>query len=300
LLSQKRSPSPQYVEELARAQERLRIAGVQSPAVDVKRITDFVTNGSAPTPKDVHSILSLIQRRENREPIERILCQSEFLGLEFELTRGVFKPGFETETTAEYALIYAEELGRPARILDLGTGTGCILIALLNKLPDATGVGVDINPESLHLATRNAQKHNVSDRAEFHFSDWTDGVHETFDIIISNPPRIPEKLIPALVREVAEYDPQEALNGGKDGLLFYRRLASDFRRIAKKDAVCFIQAGEIIVAEAKNIFVKSGFSDVQIMRDYKYSPNCISFRNDEGRLSHRKFPLDKFLNFFER
>jgi release factor glutamine methyltransferase len=300
LLSERTSPVPQNVGELARAQERLRLAGVQSPAVDIKRITDFVTNGAPPSPKDINSILSLIQRRENREPIERILSQAEFFGLEFELTENVFKPGFETETTAEYALICAEELGRPVRILDLGTGTGCILIALLKKLPEATGLGVDINPGSLQLAKRNAQKHNVSDRAEFHFSDWTDDVHETFDIIISNPPRIPEKFIPALVREVAEYDPKEALNGGKDGLLFYRRLAGEFRRIAKKDAVCVIQAGEIIMAQAKNIFVQNGFSDVLIRRDYKYSPNCITFRNSERQPTVTKSALDKFLNFWGR
>ena len=293
--------------ELLRAQERLSRAGVQSPAADIKSIADFVTNGRPLSQEDMGCVLSLVERREKREPIERIFGKSKFFDLEFELTENIFKPCFETECTTEYALIYAENLGRQVKILDLGTGTGCILISLLAKLPEAVGVGVDINPESIELAKRNAQRHGVSDRATFQLSDWTNDIHETFDIIISNPPRIPEKLISALVREVAEYDPKEALNGGDDGLLFYRRLAADFRRIGKRDAFCVIQAGDIIAEQAKNIFVKNGFSDVVIRRDYKYSANCITFRNiEKNQSSFVKGPpsikamLDKFLNFWWR
>lgn len=285
------------MDELAEAERRLASAGVQTPSKDIKEITRFISKASSLTREELDSVLDLAKRREKREPIERILGQAKFFDLEFELTENVFKPSFETETTAEYALIHAESLGGQVKILDLGTGTGCILISLLAKLPKATGVGVDINTESIELAKRNAQRHGVSDRATFQLSDWTNDIHEIFDIVISNPPRIPERLIPALVREVAEYDPKEALNGGKDGLLFYSRLAENFRRIAKRDAFCVIQAGDIIIEQAKKIFVKNGFSDVFIRRDYKYSSNCISFRNNEKiQLSFIEYMLKKFLS----
>ena len=271
--------------------ERLLRAGVQNPDQDIERITEFVTNGGPVTLENEERILNLLKRRENREPIERIIGYSKFLDHAFELADGVFKPNFETETTTEHALILAEKFDRPVRILDLGTGTGCILISLLKNLPAATGVGVDLNQAALDLAQRNAEKHQVADRCEFYLSDWTEGIDGTFDIIVSNPPRIPQKLIPSLVTEVAKYDPREAIDGGKNGLLFYERLAKSFHKIAHKDTVCIIQAGEIIIEKAASIFAKNSFSDIQIWRDYKYAPNCISFKMGKAQ----NIPRDSFL-----
>lgn len=266
---------------LNETKERMRRAGVQNPDKDIDALTYFVTGGAPVDADNIGTILSLAERRVRREPIERIIREAEFFNFQFGLIDGVFKPGFETETTVEYGLILAEEFRRPIRILDLGTGTGCILLSLLKMLPHSTGVGVDINSKCLNLAKQNALKFGLQDRADFKYSDWMTNIQDKFDVVISNPPRIPKRLISRLVREVAEYDPADALDGGDDGLEFYHRTALDFRKIATADAVCILQVGELLAEQAMNIFKKHQYADVTLRRDYKLSLNSITFRNCE-------------------
>lgn len=261
--------------------KELTQAGVQDPRKDIETIKAYLreTHGDTDDAKWEAAFHALLQRRLQREPCERITGRAHFFEDEFRLTPHVFKPGFETETTVEYAMLAAEAMNRPVHILDLGTGTGCMLITMLKQLPHATGVGVDITDEALSLATENAARHGVADRAQFIKSDWTAGLDDTFDIVISNPPRIPGALIPELVKEVSAYDPWAALDGGPDGLEFYERLAQDFRRIGKPDAQAFIQVGQIIAPQAAHVFVRYGYGGVALKTDYKYAPNCVTFHN---------------------
>ncbi len=271
--------NPDFI--LADIKREMSAAGVHDPAGDIEVLYSYMQKTSGPPDGAAwqERFHDLLKRRIAREPLERIIGYADFLEAAYSLTPSVYRPAAETETTVEHALIAAEAMNRKLRILDLGTGTGCMLIALLRKLPDATGVGVDITADSLSLAQQNAERHDVADRAAFLHSDWTDGVEGLFDIIISNPPRIPSAMISALVKEVSAHDPLVALDGGADGLLFYERLARDFRRIAVPDAQAFIQVGNITAPQVAGLFARHGYGGVRIKTDYKYAPNCVAFTN---------------------
>lgn len=275
--------------------KEMSAAGVHDPAGDIDALYSYMQETSGPPdgPAWQERFQDLLKRRIAREPLERIIGRACFGEAAYSLTPLVYRPVTETETTVEHAWIAAEAMNRPLRILDLGTGTGCMLIALLRKLPDATGLGVDITAEALSLAQQNAERHNVADRADFLHSDWTESVEGRFDIIISNPPRIPRAMIPALVQEVSAYDPWTALDGGADGLLFYERLARDFRRIAEPDAQAFLQVGNITAPQAAGLFTSHGYGNVCIKTDYKYAPNCVAFTNKPQK---RKGPIGRFLS----
>jgi release factor glutamine methyltransferase len=254
--------------------KKLSSVGIERPEKELEKMLAYSGD-------NVLLFESVLERRLKREPLERIFGSVDFFDLTFKIHEAVFKPGFETETTMEYGLLFLEKKDGPLRILDLGTGNGCILLSLLHRLPNATGVGVDCNPHALEVAEENAIAHNLSDRAIFHSSNWMEGITEgPFDLIISNPPRIPTKAIPHLVREVSEYDPPSALDGTADGLEFYRRTAAGFRDLATPDAQCVIQVGAIIANQALLLFQRAGYTSATIKRDYKSAPNCIMFEKD--------------------
>lgn len=263
--------SPQLLKVSA---QKLLSVGVERPEKELEKMLAHANDDTA-------LFETMLERRLKREPLERILGTVEFFDLNFKVRDNVFKPGFETETTMEYGLIFLEKKEGPIRILDLGTGNGCILISLLYRLPNASGVGVDCNMEALELAEENAVTHGVSDRVVFRPSNWMEDIDDgPFDLIISNPPRIPTKVIPHLVREVSAYDPKESLDGTGDGLEFYRRTAAGFRELARTDAQCIIQVGAIVANKALQIFQRAGFTSATIKKDYKMSPNCVVFGND--------------------
>lgn len=264
--------------DLKSLSQQLTSAGVDHPEREIAQIRQR-------SGEDQSRFDAMVSRRLKREPLERIFGEAEFCGLTFKMDQSVFKPGFETETTMEYGLLFLQQKTGPVHILDLGTGTGCILLSLLHHLPNATGLGVDCNDRALELARKNAAAHNLSGRAEFQKTDWMDGIDGQFDLIISNPPRIPTQAIPHLVREVSEYDPKEALDGGSHGLEFYARTAQSFRRLAKPDGLGVLQVGSIVAAQALETFRRHGYTSATIKRDYKTSPNSIVFENDPEQLS---------------
>jgi release factor glutamine methyltransferase len=218
--------------------------------------------------KQIDSILS---RRFNGEPLTRILGVREFWGLEFEVTPDVLDPRPDTETLVEQALKFAKSVivrreatkqssddgsGLPRslqslamtegefRILDLGTGTGCIPIALLSELPHAKAVAVDKSPKALDVARRNAEKHEMSNRIEFVQSDWFEGIKDQeFDLILSNPPYIAESVIENLEDEVKNHDPILALSGGESGLDCYKKIISGLKSKLSERNRAFLEIG---------------------------------------------------------
>jgi release factor glutamine methyltransferase len=174
------------------------------------------------------------QRRANREPLSRIVSRREFYGREFQITPDTLDPRPETETLVEAVIALLDRGPTPInnpRILDLGTGSGCLLITLLAELAHASGIGVDLLPGALEVAMSNAMRLGVSDRARFICGDWCEALSGTFDIVVSNPPYIGRYAIGDLDPEVSRFDPHAALDGGVDGLDFYRRLGSDSGRL---------------------------------------------------------------------
>lgn len=166
----------------------------------------------------------LAARRLAREPVARILGRREFWGLSFALGPETLVPRPDTETVVELALTLVADRSRPWRLLDLGTGSGCLLVALLHELPNATGLGVDRSPGALRIARANAVRNGVGSRAHFAASDWGAAARGRFDLVVSNPPYIASGIVETLAPEVSRHDPRPALDGGPDGLAAYRAI----------------------------------------------------------------------------
>jgi len=168
---------------------------------------------------------TVLARRLAREPLTRIAGHREFYGRDFLLSPATLDPRPDTETLVEAVLQIVDDEGwrqRSLRLLDLGTGTGCLLITLLAELPLATGIGIDIAAEAVATAEKNSERLGAGRRAAFHVGDGPAGVEGSFDLVISNPPYIRTAEIDRLEPEVREFDPRAALDGGADGLIFYR------------------------------------------------------------------------------
>ena len=184
-----------------------------------------LAHGSETLPADIaRRADAMVERRRAREPAAHILGRREFWGLEFEVTAAVLDPRPDSETLIEAALAQIADRAAPLRIVDLGTGTGCLLLALLSALANARGLGVDVSPQAVELARRNAARLGLSGRASFSISDWGAGVEPGAEIVLANPPYIRTGEIEGLQPEVALWEPRLALDGGSDGLGSYRRL----------------------------------------------------------------------------
>lgn len=225
-------------------------AGVETPALDARILmrqggdfsdADLISSAQSPlSPQVIEKLEEFLRRRLEGEPVSRILGEREFWGLSFKVAPATLDPRADTETLVSAALKWARDRGSattmPLRILDLGTGTGCILISVLSELRDAVGVGIDLNPDALGVARENAGRHGVQNRVEFLNGSWFEPLNEgdQFDLILSNPPYIPESDRESLARDVRDYDPDMALFGGNDGLDAYKTILKDM----KKHLVC--------------------------------------------------------------
>lgn len=186
---------------------------------------------------------ALIARRAAREPLSHLTGRREFWSLEFEVTAETLDPRPDSETLVEAALAALPDRNAELSVLDFGTGTGCLLLALLSELPNARGLGIDISEATLAVARRNAQRLGLADRASFALGDWGAALTGPFDLIVSNPPYIPSDDIAGLQAEVARFEPRRALDGGGDGLAAYRRLAVDFARLLAPKGVAAVEFG---------------------------------------------------------
>ncbi len=197
----------------------------------------------------------LVRRREAREPLAYILGQREFWGLTFEVSPATLIPRPDSETLVEAALGL-----NPKRILDLGTGTGCLLLAVLSEFPQAYGVGVDISPAAAALAAKNAAALGMAGRTAFFTGDWAEAVAGKFDLVLSNPPYIPGPEIAELMPEVAGYEPRTALEGGTDGLEAYRRIIAALPRILTENGTAVLELGAGQATSVKDIAREAGFT----------------------------------------
>lgn len=227
------TPEPLSLNALLRAgTARLREAGSDTAVLDARLLlchvaglshAALVARGDEPASQDTQLAFNeLIARRERGEPVARILGEREFWGLSFMLGPDTLVPRPDSECIVEAALAPVTDRSASLRILDLGTGTGCLLLSLLSELPNAHGLGVDIADGAVDVALENARALGLERRAQFVRGNWGEGVKGPFDIVISNPPYIPAAEIKTLMRDVREHDPMRALDGGADGLECYR------------------------------------------------------------------------------
>jgi release factor glutamine methyltransferase len=229
---------------VGRAARILASAGVDTPRVDARRLAmaatgltaaELIARGREAIGSAASSRFdALVQRRCTREPVSRILGEREFYGRAFSLSPATLDPRPDSETLIDAALKIADESGgraRPWRILDIGTGTGCLLVTLLAEMQAATGIGSDTSVEALAVAAANAHRHGVGARAGFLCCDALDGVEGRFDLVVCNPPYIPTGEIAALAPEVRNFDPRGALDGGGDGLHIFRKIIPALERV---------------------------------------------------------------------
>ncbi|MDR6873699.1 release factor glutamine methyltransferase [Bosea sp. BE125] len=264
---------------------RLRAAGVETAALDARILVEAAMGENADLdplePLDgamLGRLDGFATRRLAGEPVWRILGEREFWSLPFRLSPATLEPRPDSETIVEAALgVLAERRDQAISILDLGTGTGCLLVALLSECKAARGVGVDLSQEACDTAAGNAERNGVGARAHFRQGDWMAGLSERFDLIVSNPPYIPAGDIAGLDAAVRDYDPLRALDGGADGLVAYRALAAGLpSRIAPGGAVVLeIGAGQ--EADVVAIMTAVGLIHRGSRRDLGGHPRALIF-----------------------
>lgn len=213
--------------------------------------------------REVTVISALATRRLRHEPVSRIVGQREFWSLPISVTPDVLVPRPETETVVEAALDFVMRSGlrlEKLRVLDIGTGSGVLLLALLNELKNAIGTGTDVSSAALDVASANAARCRLDSRCNFVVCDIATGVEGPFDLIVSNPPYIAHDKIKTLAPEVRDYDPQVALDGGQDGLDAYRSIAGDAKRILAPGGRLFVELGAGQNEQVRALFTKAGLS----------------------------------------
>ena len=216
-----------------------------------------------------------LDRMAEHEPLSRIVGRREFWGLEFTLCGDTLDPRPETETVVEAVLRRVLDRDAPLRFLDLGTGTGCILLALLTEFPAATGFGVDLALGAAMTARRNAAALGLGERAHFLVGDWGTAMSGKFDVIASNPPYIASAALADLPPEVALYDPCLALDGGADGLGAYRALVVDLARLLQPGAVLVIEVGFSQAPAVAAMLRASGMAIEGCERDLAGIARCV-------------------------
>lgn len=253
--------------------QTFRLAGIDSPEVDARALVGqalrleraqlLSQSDRVLETREIAALSALAARRLKREPVSRIRGRKEFWTLSLQVSPDVLDPRPETETIVEDALDFVARAGRrmeKLRILDIGTGSGALLLALLSELPNATGIGTDISPAALEVARANAQGNRIAARCGFVACHIADGVQGPFDLVVSNPPYIAHDAIAALDPEVRDYDPLIALDGGADGLDAYRAIAGAARRLLAPGGHLFVELGAGQGPDVGALFTKVGLS----------------------------------------
>ena len=266
-------------------QELFREVGIETPELDARLLVqgilgikheDIILNNSELiTFSEGNRLTDAARRRALREPVSRILGERPFWKFNFKISKETLDPRADSETVIESVLKNCDQKAY-LTFLDLGTGTGCLLLSLLQEFPQATGVGVDISVGAVETARQNAEALGLSNRASFVVSDWADmALGKAFDVVISNPPYIPNEDIEALAPEVKQYDPRRALAGGRDGLDCYRSITKLLPQLLTKQGKVFFEIGYDQALSVKGILADAGFVVLQTVPDLAGHDRCV-------------------------
>jgi release factor glutamine methyltransferase len=261
---------------------RLQTELLLAHLLKMPRMKLYLNFDRALTAAETDALRELVKRRGLREPLQHIIGSTSFCGLEIAVNRHALVPRPETELLAECGWTFLAACNRqPATVLDFGTGTGCIAIALAVKCPSAKITALDVSAGALALAKENAAKHNVAARIEFLAGDGFAALPEKwqFDLLVSNPPYIPSAEIATLEPEVREFDPRAALDGGADGLDFYRLLAAQAKSFLKPDGKIMLEFGDGQADAIKIIFESEKWIVEAVREDYSQRARIIIARN---------------------
>lgn len=274
---------------LQAAQGRLAEVGVATPRRDARLLlavamgideTALLTDPDlAVSAEAAARFQGFVDRRQARMPVSRILGEREFWSLAFRIGPGVLDPRPDSETLVEAALAHVDAApagrGGAWQVLDLGTGSGCLLLALLWELPNATGLGLERDPDAAALARANAARQGLQDRAEVRAADWDTLEGERFDLILANPPYVPTAEIAGLDPEVAQHDPMGALDGGPDGLDAYRALVPKLAGWLAPGGHAFLEAGRGHAADVQALLRAAGLRTPAGVCDLAGTLRCV-------------------------
>ena len=256
--------------------DQLRRAGLDSPDLDARLLvmaatgfshTDIIVRGTdLPSAKALELMSDFTERRLAGEPVDHILGFREFYGRDFKVNKDVLSPRPETEMLVDAALEILKDKPK-ARILDLGTGSGAIIISCLSEAPHSEGVAVDASQVALSVAEQNAKKHGVTNRLTILHGSWFEAVSGQFDIILSNPPYITDAAMQTLGVEVAQFDPDLALRGGTDGMTAYRAIIAETKTYLNSGGALLLEIGYDQGESVSNMLRALSYQDVSIHRD---------------------------------
>jgi release factor glutamine methyltransferase len=252
---------------LIRGAATLREAGIERPQLEARLLlahasvveTDRLL-ATLDEPADFSLYEAMLRRRAGREPVALIVGAREFWSLRFEVSADTLIPRPDSEAVVEAAL-EATDRDAAVAVLDLGTGTGCLLLAVLSERPDAWGVGIDLAPGAATLAARNARALRLGSRASFVCADWAAPVSGAFDLVLCNPPYVESAEVAALMPDVASFEPRLALDGGADGLDAYRLLVPQLERLLAPGGTAVLEVGAGQAEAVARLARRAGFSE---------------------------------------
>lgn len=263
----------------------LQRAHIETASLDARLLLQHVLNVSREqllvsdrlglSPMQEAHFRDLIDKRAHRQPVAQLLGKREFYGRDFKVTKATLDPRPDSETLIETVLARILDKDAPLKLLDLGTGTGCLLITLLKELPMARGLAVDISDEALQVARENAAALGVGERIEFMQSCWAEKVAGKFDIILSNPPYIPAAAIALLAPEVSRYEPKLALDGGADGLDCYRAIMAQLPGLLTQTGWAVLEIGIGQRRDMEELAQLNGLQVVAVKQDLSSIPRCV-------------------------
>jgi release factor glutamine methyltransferase len=273
--------------------EKLKTNRTESFLLDARILLEFSLNISHEqiilnpdkelTNKELEHYKTLLERRFKGEPISHILGKRSFWNYEFTINKNVLDPRPDSEALIESVLKIFPDKNIKLNILELGIGSGCLIITLLKEFQNAKGTGIDISSKALKIAQKNAENLNVSNRLNLIKSDWFNKINGKFDLIISNPPYIPSKQIEALQTEVKDYEPILALDGGKDGLDYYRKTAEQSSNFLNKNGYICLEIGQNQYKDVIEIFKQQGFSVEFYKKDLANIERIICFKKADNK-----------------
>ena len=267
--------------------KELEQQGILTSKLDVKILLSYLLNIDSKElimyfnqhieQKFINSFNQLLKRRLNREPIANIVNKKSFWSYDFFVNENVLTPRNDSEILIEAVLSNYNNMQEGLKILDLGTGSGCLILSLLKMYKNASGLAVDISEKALKVARQNAENLKINN-IKFLKNNWNDNIEEKFDIIISNPPYIPTKEIKELEPEVNKFNPLLALDGGEDGLNCYRYLAKSLEKNLKENTKIFLEIGKNQEKDIEKIFNENGYELLKMYKDLAEINRILCFK----------------------
>ncbi len=270
--------SADYLEKKGIENSRRNVEELLCLTLKCKRLDLYLKFEMPLKPEELATYREFFKRRANREPLQYILGETDFYNSKIKLHKKVLIPRPETEILVEKVLEKVDSLDlESVKILDIGTGSGCIAISLALEIPDSKVLGIDLSEDAISLATDNAVFNEVPN-AKFIKRNALDNPRKTgiFDLIVSNPPYIESSEIPKLMPEVKDFEPILALDGGEDGFDFYRKIIPNCHSLLKDGGFVFFEVGHTQAQKLKEILLQNSFSEVEIFKDYSGIERIVS------------------------